>query len=109
MTPRATFGGSGDFPSLLASKQIHLGNTIVRVNIRCVFEGTIRMEMTADGTNWEYVGALTSGILSTYTFTNPGGNVQYRIIGYSGAKLKNEYNADGSYSKAAIRIELAEV
>ena len=108
MTPATTFPGSATFPSALVSKLIYKSGTITRINITVNFSGTLRVVVRTDSNTWEDVGTLTSGVIKSYTLTNSGNTLEYRIVGESGAKVFNTYNDDLSYKKPAISIQLIE-
>ena len=75
------------FPTTIISNRISLGSNVKSVNIRVYFTGSLSFEITNNSGDasptWSPV-TLTSGVMTTFTFTTTGDSVQYRIIGMSG-------------------------
>ena len=85
------------YPKTLISKEVEKGDgTLIGVDIRIYFTGSITFEITANADDasptWDQV-SLTSGELTNHLFTVQGDEARYRIVGSAGATIyKNGSN-----------------
>jgi len=91
----------------MQSSSIFYGVPATQAKITVYWTGSIAMKITSDGEdNWEDVALTTSGTEITHTFAYTGTDVRWQISLEPGAKVENQYAADGTITYPGIKIQI---
>ena len=107
--------GFGDLPKVLQTSVFHYTKKLVtRVNLKAYFSGgavlafvSVNGNLTAPG-DWEQIGYLTSGVLTSYTLTTTGGYVYLRFVTDPDVVIYELQGAAGDHLAPAISCEVVE-